>query len=683
MALSLMVVLAMVSAAFFIAPVRADDQATDRVLPDYPNPTNVVFNDIAWNSDTWEYAVAVGTNTNTGDGVVYKYFPSSGWVQIFSESNAHFYGVVYDKDRSYSSDHFFVVGTKDGYVCAYKLWDVQNTMNVLYEDLDPHNAGVPGTTFYGAAMDGNDDSLVAVGEDAGNGAVAAFLDYDNDEAWYYNTTGIRRTTGSSQAMFSAVAWDGYNYVALIVGNDGSSPIAYTYNADSYGALLPISGLPADATAFNGIASNAFGGGYEPTGNHIYETGYYLIAVGSSNYGASTSYGTAWYIKANENGNYSFHRFLTYDNPPIFYDVDIGTGDKSFAIMVGSHGAIFAGYDPELALSNWSDPANVNDIYGVAVKAPHSPGYGLGVGASSSAKISYQISDSSTGITVNTIYPHLNEIDLRNSANSTVLVPNQQLNIGRTYHFFVNGSYALGWENVQIDIYGWYDNGSESTTYNQTEGGNLNFHLRYLPDAGDPYNQPGTWEMLWPMPGDEMDIGASWMEWRDNPANGTVGSRDGQDFYLVSCEIIFGEQVRYAPGDGGWNNAGDRTTVSGAFNDANSWNFNITISDQSNGASQTQYDEFGISAYTEISTSQNPTGAGPPGSTIYLSPDSQVAIRTNLDYYMTVNVTDLSSSSGNSISRSNIEVMNAELEAAFCSQMRGITARMQYLLWRHS
>ena len=47
MALSLMVVLAMVSAAFFIAPVRADDQATDRVLPDYPNPTNVMFNDIA------------------------------------------------------------------------------------------------------------------------------------------------------------------------------------------------------------------------------------------------------------------------------------------------------------------------------------------------------------------------------------------------------------------------------------------------------------------------------------------------------------------------------------------------------------------------------------------------------------------------------------------------------------
>ena len=52
-----------------------------------------------------------------------------------------------------------------------------------------------------------------------------------------------------------------------------------------------------------------------------------------------------------------------------------------------------------------------------------------------------------------------------------------------------------------------------------------------------------------------------------------------------------------------------------------------------------------------------------GSTISLSPDSQVAIRTNLDYYMTVNVTDLSSSSGNSISRSNIEVMNGHANAS--------------------
>ena len=30
-----------------------------------------------------------------------------------------------------------------------------------------------------------------------------------------------------------------------------------------------------------------------------------------------------------------------------------------------------------------------------------------------------------------------------------------------------------------------------------------------------------------------------------------------------------------------------------------------------------------------------------------------------------------------------EWLPGELEAAFCSQMRGITARMQYLLWRHS
>ena len=75
-----------------------------------------------------------------------------------------------------------------------------------------------------------------------------------------------------------------------------------------------------------------------------------------------------------------------------------------------------------------------------------------------------------------------------------------------------------------------------------------------------------------------------------------------------------------------------------------------------------YDEFGIYGFTSISVLSNPTGSGAPGSTIYLSSDSQVIVQSNREYYVTANVTDLrNATGGETIPRSNIEVQNSHMD----------------------
>ncbi len=625
-----MVVLAMIATVFFVTPVRADDQAKTRIEPFASNPSGMTFYNIAWDEQNWSYALAVGEDTS-GNGWIKKYnFTTGVWDNVFGRVGTVFYDIVADMNKP---DTFYVVGQDTGSgTTSAGIVEHAETASPSYTDLP--SANLQGAAFYGCTFDawqGSSGSLIAVGTDTTTNGIIDVFDV-------YSQTWTKRTTAPGDVLKDAT-WNYYNapsYI-VVVGNNGGAGIAYSYDYSSANIIS----VPSGVGPLHGVdwRSNDYMA--------------YALVVGEDTSGV----GKVWMIDS----SWNFYELSGTDaSTPILNGVD-WDANGDFAVIVGNGGYVYMHYAWDDSVISWTDSTYTDDLYGVAVKSPGSPGYGLGVGAASSPIISYQVSDTSTGIILDTVFPHLNAIDFRDSAGNSKL--NQQVDVGSTYYFFINASYSQGWGNVELDIYGWYDYGDDTSNYNDTLGANLNFHLHYVPDSTDPVNNAGTWTVVWPIFG-EISYVNSQQTVADDPAGSNPGIADDQDYFHLYVNISFAEQVRWAPGDGvSWDAAADQTDRVSALNDINSWNFNVSVYDTGNtNAKQTRYDEFGIFSYTEVSASQNPSGAGPPGTRITLSSDSEVVIRTNRFYYVTVNVTDLKNGTGaTTISRANIEVQNSHVD----------------------
>ena len=336
-------------------------------------------------------------------------------------------------------------------------------------------------------------------------------------------------------------------------------------------------------------------------------------------------------------------------------------DGNLAIAVGNHGEVFVHYRGTGYAYNWTNLSFTGDLRRIAIKPPGSPGYGLGVGLTSNAKISYQTYNTNTVVTADNVKPHLNEVNMTDGYGNCVL--NHQLDVNKKYTFFINASYEKGWDHIGgMDIYAWYDFGNESTQYNNTCGGNLNFHLHYTPDQGDNYLN-GTWSLKWPRTGEISLI--DWYTTYKSNGGGGGGGPASTDYFLLYVNISLGPQARYANGSNSFpQNPGptqDQSDPSQAFDDPYSWNFNVTLYDKDNSSNKdVKYDEFGVYAYTEIIASGNPTGVGSPGSYIYLSPDSHLVVRANRNYSVKVSIDDLVDSEGTHIiGRGNVSVFNPD------------------------
>ena len=341
-------------------------------------------------------------------------------------------------------------------------------------------------------------------------------------------------------------------------------------------------------------------------------------------------------------------------------------DGNLAIAVGSNGEVFVHYRGTGYAYNWTDPSFTSQLGKVAVKTPGSPGYGLAVGPASSAKISYQTYNTNTAVTTDVVKPHLNEVNMTDEYGNCVL--NHQLDVDKKYTFFINASYQNGWDKIGgMDIYAWYDFGDESRQYNDTQGGNLNFHLHYTPDTNGNYLN-GRWSLEWPKNGEVTLI--DWYTTYESNGGGGGGTPLSTDYFLLYVNISLGPQVRYANGTDKTTGIGfppnpgpaqNQSNPSQAFNNPHSWNFNVTLYDKNNpSTNDVKYDEFGVYAYTEIIASGNPTGVGSPGSYIYLSPDSHLVVRANRNYSVTVSIDDLVDSQGTHIiGRSNVSVYNSD------------------------
>ncbi|MCK4332753.1 MAG: hypothetical protein KAV40_04160 [Thermoplasmatales archaeon] len=221
-------------------------------------------------------------------------------------------------------------------------------------------------------------------------------------------------------------------------------------------------------------------------------------------------------------------------------------------------------------------------------------------------------------------PRVNWYDLQTKAGVSKL--NSQIDVNQEYKFCINISSDQGWDDIEyIDITAWYDNGSDSTTYNNSGnlGGNLNMFLRYENTTGT-----ANYTMLWP--DDEVTKG-SFTETVEIDPNGNIGSTECRNMTFLFTP---GCQFRYAPGDGSWNN------TTNAFNDIWSWNFKLSVKDGGENASGSStvsvIDEFGVNSYTEIVIAGLPSIQGIPGN---VSATSSVNITTcsNVNYSLSVDV----------------------------------------------
>jgi len=235
------------------------------------------------------------------------------------------------------------------------------------------------------------------------------------------------------------------------------------------------------------------------------------------------------------------------------------------------------------------------------------------------------------VTVLHLEPRINWYDIQyNQSGAWVSRRNQQIDVNNSaeYRFIVNISSDQGWDDIDyINITAWYDNGSESTIYNQTQGGNLNFCLTYENLSGTAF-----YNMTWP--DDEVTIGTL----TESVGTDPTGSPVYTECYNISFTFIPGYQLRHAPGDGLWDNTTNIT------NDVQSWNFNVTVTDGGEGAPTpitcNIVDEFGIYAYAEVASAGWPTIVGNPGENVTATSNITVAIRSNGNYSLSVDVDQL-------------------------------------------
>lgn len=233
-------------------------------------------------------------------------------------------------------------------------------------------------------------------------------------------------------------------------------------------------------------------------------------------------------------------------------------------------------------------------------------------------------NSTLSVSVLALEPRINWYDFQNSTNSSKL--NAQIDVNQECKFIINISSDQGWGDIEfINITAWYDDGNESTTYNNSGnlGGNLNLFLQYENTTGTGNN--AVYRMLWP--DDEATKGTLTEIVSTDPS----GSPGNTDCYNITFPFTPGYQFRYAP---------DPTNSVPGYNDLKSWNFNITVADTSNNT-DSEINEFGIYAYSEVvSTGMPSIIQGAPGDNATTAGSVSVTARSNGNYSLSVDVATL-------------------------------------------
>lgn len=242
--------------------------------------------------------------------------------------------------------------------------------------------------------------------------------------------------------------------------------------------------------------------------------------------------------------------------------------------------------------------------------------------------------STLNLTIMCLLPRVNFYDFQyNNSGTWESRLNQQIDVNENYEyrFIINISSDQGWDDIDyINITAWYDNGSESSSYNQTQGGNFNLFIQYENITGTP-----TVKFLWP------NNEVSYTGWTENNVTDPTGVTGYTEAHNLTFSFIPSYQFRYAPGpDIGWNTT--RTLIANNYSYSSlynpwSWNFNISTIDQSEYCAWAT-DEFGVYAYSEIVSVGWPSLIGSPGENISAT-NITIITRSNGNYSLGVNLTN--------------------------------------------
>ena len=211
-----------------------------------------------------------------------------------------------------------------------------------------------------------------------------------------------------------------------------------------------------------------------------------------------------------------------------------------------------------------------------------------------------------------VAPVINSYDLRNSIGSKLNNATGLLDVNSEYYFTINVTAKYGWVYVDyIDIKTWYDQGSETSSYNQTAGGNLNMYLRYENVTG-----AASFKLLWPKNEVQLITG--------NCTQTIVNS--STRIIKISFKPL--NQTRWASSNNTWSSSQNTT------NDPYSWNLNITASD--NWGSKTwKKDEYGIYKFVSIIPEKNWVDVqAPPGYTATTNVVN-ITYSSNYDYNISI------------------------------------------------
>lgn len=226
-----------------------------------------------------------------------------------------------------------------------------------------------------------------------------------------------------------------------------------------------------------------------------------------------------------------------------------------------------------------------------------------------------------------------------------------VNNSAQYRFIVNISSDQGWDDIEyVNVFAWYDQGTDSSTYNQTQGGNWNLYLQYQNTTGTP-----IWRLRWPHGGEFIEG-----TYQDRVGFDPYGSPGNTECHNLSFSFTPSYQVRYAPGDGVWDTSMNTTT------DVESWNFLIEVTDSGEDASGPItiwiIDEFGIYSYSEIVSAGWPTIIGQPGENATANTNITLITRSNGNYSLTTDVDNLAHKTfPATISRERIWVRGGDLD----------------------
>ncbi|MCK4757053.1 MAG: hypothetical protein KAS67_01235 [Thermoplasmata archaeon] len=337
-----------------------------------------------------------------------------------------------------------------------------------------------------------------------------------------------------------------------------------------------------------------------------------------------------------------------------------------AAIVGSNGsqaAYWRYYDYSERTVLAHTDSGETEFMCVDVKPPASPKWVIIPYPNGALKVNIMSQDQSSTISVNAAYPQMHWIGFNDSGMVNKM--DKQVNVEDWYWITLGANYSQGWNNIDVYVEAWYDNGltgGGGSTFPTTNDRNRTLAFTLVYDVG-----VGSYNLIYP--GNEVQIGA----FNDIVVPSTAPA--GEEHHRVELGVYFGKQVRAADGTG-FAGAGPDYHYDPdiALDDPDSWDFSVTIRDgAAPTASNTSYGEFGLFRYTNITVTGDPGGNAPPGIDNYsMGANSQITYSTNTDYYVNVSIDNLNRiGGGGSIPASNVKVLiNSPLANNTNTQING-------------